>query len=189
MSPTSVSGELRDRGSRELDSGVRRHDVKAARFALTAAGDCAAWIRAAAKALVLLLSLLPFCPAAAAHELHHSLSRSEAAVIQLFHEDGAPFAFETYEIYREGEEAPAQVGRTDRGGRIAFLPERAGRWRVKAFSEDGHGLDFTVDTGEGDPFSEEGRPLYERYQRIVVGLAVILGLFGLLMLVFRKRSE
>lgn len=142
-----------------------------------------------AASLAALLFLPILAPRAAAHGLEHSVSRGAAVVIEISEEEGTPFAFESYEIYREGEEAPVQVGQTDHRGRIAFLPDRAGRWRVKAFSEDGHGLDFTLETDERQALREEGKPLYERYQRIAVGLAVILGIFGLLMLAYRRRSR
>jgi nickel transport protein len=142
--------------------------------------------RAATLAALFFLSWL--ATPAAAHDVRHSVTAGEAVVIELFYAEGTPFTYESYEIYREGEEAPVQVGRTDHLGRIAFLPDRAGRWRVKAFSEDGHGLDFTLETDERQILREEEKPLYERYQRIAVGLAVILGLFGLLMLVYRRRA-
>jgi nickel transport protein len=123
-----------------------------------------------------------------AHDLQHSVEGAPAIVIKLFYLDNHPFAFEAYEIYREGEKLPYQVGRTDSQGRIAFLPDRAGAWRVKAFSEDGHGLDFKLATDAAAALSGSEKPAFERYSRVAVGVAIILGLFGLLSLFVKRKN-
>ncbi|MCU0933500.1 MAG: ABC transporter permease [Thiobacillaceae bacterium] len=123
-----------------------------------------------------------------AHDLQHSVEGAPAIVIKLFYLDNHPFAFEAYEIYREGEKLPYQVGRTDSQGRIAFLPDRAGAWRVKAFSEDGHGLDFKLETDAAAALTGSEKPAFERYGRVAVGVAIILGLFGLLSLYVKRKN-
>ena len=73
---------------------------------------------------------------AAGHDLHHELGRAEEAIsVRLFVDHDHPFAFEGYEVYRGGEGSAFQTGRTDALGRLIFLPDRAGMWRVKVFSE------------------------------------------------------
>ncbi len=136
-----------------------------------------------------LLMVLGLCATSAlAHELHHEVSQAQAVVIRLTYGDDTPFAFEAYEIYPEGGKLPAQVGRTDAQGRIAFLPPNAGRWRVKAWSADGHGLEFTLETEAGTAPTAGNRPLYERHGRIVAGVALILGLFGVLNLYLNRKK-
>lgn len=125
--------------------------------------------------------------AALAHDLHHEVSQGQAVVIRLSYADAAPFAFEAYEIYPQDDKLPVQVGRTDARGRIAFLPERAGAWRIKAYSEDGHGLDLTLTTDAAGIVASD-QPLYERYGRILVGLGLILGLFGFVSLYLKRRK-
>jgi len=97
-------------------------------------------MRGAAAIALLLCLWLP--ERAAAHDLRHSIEEGAAVTVKLFSADGNEFSFESYEVYYEGEEIPFQVGRTDARGRLVFLPDRAGTWRVKAFSKDGHGADF-----------------------------------------------
>jgi len=133
-----------------------------------------------------MLALLPF--PAAAHDLQHTAVPAQALVIQMHYADGSPFAFESFEVYRDGEKVPQQVGRTDKAGRIAFLPDEPATWRVKAFSEDGHGLDIQVEGGAYGTVEAADRPVFDRFTRIVVGVAVILGLFGILALFYRGRS-
>lgn len=125
-----------------------------------------------------------------AHDLQYTVVPGQAVVIRLFYADNSAFAFEGYEIFPDGAQIPFQVGRTDAQGRIAFLPDRAGRWRVKAMSEDGHGLDVQVSTDAAVQLVGLEKPFYERHGRLVVGVALILGLFGLLNLyVKRKKSR
>lgn len=138
--------------------------------------------------ILLLAALLCLARPGAAHDLQYSVSGAQAVVLKLFYVDNTPFSFEAYEIYRAGEKLPYQVGRSDSQGRIAFLPDRAGDWRVKAISEDGHGLDFTLKTDAAAHVETADKPAYERYGRIVVGIATILGLFGFLSL-YVKRNK
>lgn len=138
---------------------------------------------------LLLATWLAIVPAAFAHDLQYSVSDGQAVVVRLFYANNVPFSFEGYEIYPEGEKTPVQVGRTDAQGRIVFLPDKAGRWRVKAISEDGHGLDFTLTTDATARVAGADQPIYERYGRIVVGVALILGLFGFLNLYFYRNRH
>jgi len=136
----------------------------------------------------LLLSALVAALPAPAHDLQFTVSGSKAVVVKLFYVDNTPFTFEGYEIYREGDRLPYQVGRTDAQGRIAFLPDRAATWRIKAISEDGHGLDFKLSTDAAATVTGADKPFIERYGRIAVGVALILGLFGIFNL-FMKRKQ
>lgn len=136
----------------------------------------------------LLAALLLAIPAAHGHDLHHTVSEGPAVVVQLFHDDDdSDFAFESYEVYRDGEAQPYQVGRTDGRSRLAFLPDRAGTWQVKVFSADGHGVDLRLTTGAAGHLEGAEQPFYQRHGRIVAGVAVIFGLFGLLDLYLRHR--
>jgi nickel transport protein len=137
---------------------------------------------------VLCAGLLSWHAACNAHDLQYSVGDGQAVVVRLHYIDDKPFTFESYEVYRAGDKLPYQVGRTDSQGRIVFLPDNPGDWRVKAISEDGHGLDFTLTTEAGAHVDRHAQPVYERYGRIVVGVAVILGLFGLVSLYLKRRK-
>ena len=116
---------------------------------------------------------------ALAHDLQHQIEEGAAISVRLFFADGSDFAFESYEVYRAGDEVPFQVGRTDLRGRVVFLPDRAGTWRIKAFSEEGHGADFSFTTGAKSGVPDANQPFLERHLRVVVGVSVIFGVFGL----------
>ncbi len=123
-----------------------------------------------------------------AHELHYTVVRGEAVVVQLQYADQTDLAQANYNIYRAGEEKPFQTGRTDARGRIVFLPEEKADWRIKVFTEDGHGLQITLDTAAGGATENVTRTFFERYARIVTGISVIFGLFGIISLWAGKRK-
>lgn len=122
-----------------------------------------------------------------AHDLHYTTNRATAVVVTLGYPDGSPFSYEQFEVFPLGQEIPFQTGRTDARGRLAFLPPDPGRYQVRAMSQDGHGLVFEVEADAAGLLVDADRPLYERYQRLFVGLGVLLGLFGLLMLFHRRK--
>jgi len=125
---------------------------------------------------------------AIAHDLRHEeFSGQHAVVVRLFYSDGNAFSYESYEVYRAGEKIPFQVGRTDALGRLVFIPDRAGTWRVRAFSEDGHGVDFSLSAAAGGEVTGSSRPLIERYPRVLTGLGLVFGLFGLANLFLSRR--
>ena len=149
---------------------------------------CAETLRACPAALaVLCLAASLVVPSVAAHDLQYRVAEGPAVTVHLSYAGDVPFTFEAYEVYRAGDTVPVQVGRTDHRGRLAFLPDGAGEWRVRAFTEDGHGVDFTLTTTADAVVTRLDRPLYERYTRVFAGVGLLLGLFGLLSLFLRRR--
>ncbi len=126
---------------------------------------------------------------AAGHDLRYQTESGHAVIIHLSYGEDLPFSFESYEIRRQEDSWPYQSGRTDARGRIAFLPDSPGLWRVKAFSEDGHGVEFDLETGADQSITTEGKSLFERHGPMVAGVALILGLFGLLSLYARRKPK
>lgn len=161
---------------------------------------------------VLFLVSLP----AAAHHVSHEVTRGEAVVVSLAYGNGSPLSHDRYDIFAEGEETPYQTGTTDVEGRIVFLPHRTCVWRVRVFSEDGHGADFTFEAGpaeavaaeldacepaEGATGSDqqqmdtwtpevveaEKKKLVEQFAGPALGVGIILALFGSFALFIRRR--
>lgn len=122
-----------------------------------------------------------------AHSLNFSAQPGSAVIVELRYADGSPFSYESAEIYRPAETVPFLAGRTDANGRLAFVPDRAGDWRVRAFSEDGHGGDFTV-AATSDDRSPAPSTRLGTVGGLTVGLAVIFGLFGLWSVFMRRKS-
>lgn len=125
---------------------------------------------------------------ASSHDLEHSVTSGKALVVQLYFADNTKFSYEKYEIYRPGEKIAFQVGRTDHLGRIIFIPDKSGAWRIRAFSEDGHGADFTVDVDAAILIGKVDRTAHKQYTKIFVGVGYILGIFGVISLFYRRRK-
>ena len=124
---------------------------------------------------------------ARAHEVHYRIEQDEALVLVLFHGDGSPFAQQAYEIRRKYDGTVVQQGQTDGHGRIAFPTGQPGPWLCRAFSEDGHGVQFEFTT-EAHP--ESGRsPRLARFSRLFIGIGIIFALFGLLTLYSRRKAR
>lgn len=118
---------------------------------------------------------------AAAHEVNHAVAAVDAVSVTLAYADGSPFAYEKYELYAQGKEVPVQVGNTDARGRVVFMADAAGQWRLKAWSADGHGVDFgfaapTVQARAAAVDASDPKP--DRTSLMLFGLGLILSLFG-----------
>jgi nickel transport protein len=122
-----------------------------------------------------------------AHSLSHSAQPGSAIIVELRYADGSPFSYESAEVYRPAETVPFLAARTDANGRLAFVPDRSGDWRVRAFSEDGHGGDFTVAAAPDGESSAPSAGL-GTIPGILLGIAAIFGIFGIWSLFFRRRS-
>ncbi len=117
---------------------------------------------------------------ASAHDLQYSVQHGEAVVVDLRFPYGPQPVYEPYEIYGPEEAGPRQVGRSDAQGRIPFLPDEAGRWRVEVATEDGHGLQAEVQVSEAGEVSGVTAPRENRWVMAGAGLGYLLGLAGLL---------
>lgn len=137
------------------------------------------------KALLPLLLVL--AAPVAAHEVRIEQSTAAATVVRLSYADGQPFAFEAYELYRAEANTPFQVGRTNAEGTLAFVPGSATSWRLKAFSADGHGVERHIQVAASPPSPPAGASA-PRWTLALAGLGAILGIFGLIQLIARKKS-
>jgi len=141
------------------------------------------------RTAVILLIVLILVPSAYGHQLDYETTHGDAVVIRFYYADSEAFSYERYEIFREGEGIPYQTGQTDVYGRLLFLPDSAGKWHIRVFSEDGHGQDISLETGEHGTLRNTNRPILEQYARLLIGLAFIFGFFGIISLFYRRRRK
>jgi len=142
-------------------------------------------------ALALTLVLLAGS-AAFGHGIEFGITGGEAQVIQLKYHGGGAMVDLAYELYAPGDETPYQTGRSDKLGRIVFVPGRDGEWRLKAWTEDGHGVNRTfliADPHEEPGTRPDGRGSGDvRGPRVVIAIAVIL-LLGAGWYYLKRRGE
>lgn len=121
------------------------------------------------------------------HELSHRVEQEgSCALVYFFFQDGSPFNFEEYEVYREGENTPFQKGRSDALGRVVFCPDRDGLWQLKIASQDGHGAILNLKLQGKRVLKERG--LVHKYTPLISGLGYLLGIFGLVALLLRRKN-
>lgn len=138
---------------------------------------------------VALILLYPM--AALAHDIEHTVVIEQAVVVHLYEDNHEPFAGEHVEVFGPGDTEPFLVERTDGEGRIAFFPDREGEWRLKAYSEDGHGVDLTIDTrklGPIHPSQGDANLGVDRRSTAVLGIGIILSIFGAGALLHKKAA-
>jgi len=126
-----------------------------------------------------------------AHDVEHTVAIEQAVVVHLYEDNHVPFAGEHVEVYGPGDTKPFLVERTDGEGRIAFFPDREGEWKLKAYSEDGHGVDLTIDTrklGPIQPSQGDANFGVDRRSTAVLGIGIILSIFGAGALLHKKAA-
>lgn len=125
----------------------------------------------------------------AAHDLHHRVEHADCIAVAFSFEDKSDFSYQAYELYAPGDTIPYQVGRTDRDSSLCFRPTRKGVWRLKAFGEDGHGATLEMTVDESLSLADYDRPLFEKFQKLLVGLALLFMLFGSFYLYKTRKKQ
>lgn len=138
------------------------------------------------KAGILCLGMFGFWAAgqahyAMAHTIHYTVE-PKGITIRIFYAAEDPANYAEYEVFGPGDKEPYQVGRTDRRGCLSLLPDRPGDWKVKVLGESAHGYHgITIDFKVDQAMSLEGfsKPLVATHTRLITGLSLIVGLFGI----------
>jgi len=126
-----------------------------------------------------------------AHEVVHEIVQTRATIIILSYDDGEPFVGARYEAGPVDAEKPALTGTTDRTGRVVIFGDAPGRWKLRAFSEDGHGAVLEFDRGVA---ASDTEPTPERVNSQAsipkwVGFVVLFGVFAALRQWVRRNKS
>ncbi len=125
------------------------------------------------------------------HELLHRVENvHRAVVVEFFFADGSKFSYESYRVYKPGEDKiPFAVGRTDALGRVVFLPDTDGVWRVEVISNTGHGANLKVDVRGGGVKGESKNVMLFNILRFITGIVIIVGVFMVLSKNTKNKKE
>ncbi|MCK9491637.1 MAG: LPXTG cell wall anchor domain-containing protein [Sulfurimonas sp.] len=113
------------------------------------------------------------------HNLNHTISKEQSVVVSFSFSQKDDFSFQNYEVYAPNSEIPFAVGRSDALSRVSFLPNIDGKWKVKAFSEDGHGKIVDIEVGK-DMQAQVDTNSNNTLLKALIGLMILLGIFGLI---------
>ncbi len=117
------------------------------------------------------------------HSINYQVQEKGVAV-RAFYSEKDPSSYSQYEIWGPGdkEEIPHQTGRTDKNGFLSFVPDRSGTWKIRLWGESSHGYHgFTLEVRVDKDLNLEGfsKPLLATHTKIITGLSLIFGLFGM----------
>jgi len=142
--------------------------------------------------IYLVMFIVTIAVRAEAHSISY-LVQQKGMAVRAYYSENDPAAYSQYELYGPGDKEPHQIGRTDKNGYIAFVPDRMGIWKLQIWGESSHGYhgvttEINVDKDLGlESFS---KPLVATYTKFVTGISLIIGLFGLYALwLSRKRKS
>lgn len=134
-----------------------------------------------------ILTLFFFLMNVSAHNLQHKVLHEEAIVLEFSFASDDDFSYQSYEIYAPNRDAPYQVGRTDAHSKVLFTPDTQGKWRVKVFSEDGHGKVVEVEVNSLKQLSNASSS--ENGMAFLKGLAGIVILFIIFSVIYTMKRK
>ena len=126
------------------------------------------------------LLLLCSTPAARAHTIHYDVQQ-KAMAVHIYYSERDPAAYSRYELYGPGDKEPHQTGRTDKNGFLGFVPDRPGTWRLQVWGESSHGfhgLTTEIQVDQALNLESFSKPLVATYTKLVTGISVAFGVFG-----------
>lgn len=127
----------------------------------------------------------------AAHDLTSTVTlAAPAAIVRAVYGGSEPVVFAKVRVYAPGGGSTQhQAGSTDRRGLFSFVPDGPGKWRVVVDDEEGHRAESFI---EVPPDFSAGAPAVatrpSRWERALLGVALILGLTGFLYGFKARRS-
>lgn len=143
------------------------------------------------RCVLVVLCMLWLPAAAEAHALLHERVDGDALTLRLSFPGSDQPLFEPYEIFAPGVETPFQSGRVNALGELSFRPDRPGAWRIRVFTEDGHGAVIALDIDDAGTVAAAHADHHHAGSyglRVLAALGYLLGLFGLAVL-WRQRRD
>jgi len=132
--------------------------------------------------------LLWFTTLLFSHNLTHTISKEQSIVVSFSFTQEDDFSFQSYEVYAPSSEMPFSVGRTDALSRVSFLPNKQGTWKVKAFSEDGHGKVVDIEVDE-NMLAKIDADTNNTFVKALIGIMILFGIFGLIYIKKDRKNE
>mgnify|MGYP000846229941 CR=1 FL=1 len=105
-----------------------------------------------------------------------------AVVVRTRYAGSEPVPFAKVQVFAPSSQE-YQNARTDRTGGFSFVPDAAGEWRVVIDDEEGHRVETKVEIPgnfEASGPAAAAAPPVNRFERALLGLAVLFGATGFL---------
>lgn len=131
------------------------------------------------------ISLMMYPLVCMAHGVRGEIASGGIVVIAEY-DTGEPMDYAKVDISAPNSKLPFQSGRTDRNGRFCFFPDSKGNWKVVVDDEMGHRLEVKVTLDEDMKLKTQQTGRFAgssltRYEKALMGICVIFGIFGCLL--------
>ncbi|HPF07722.1 MAG TPA: hypothetical protein PK293_16895 [Spirochaetota bacterium] len=121
------------------------------------------------------------------HGVEYKISKNKVYTVSMNYSDGEIMNYTNYKIYSPGSESVFQSGLTDKNGKISFIPDAAGEWKVDVNDDTGHAASVIVKAGQVSDVSIASGNSLNIFQKIIMAICVIWGAAGTA-LYFRSRK-
>lgn len=126
-----------------------------------------------------------------AHSIQYHVEQKGFA-IRAFYSDRDAASYSQYELYGPGDREPHQIGRSDKNGYVAFVPDRPGAWKLQIWGESTHGFHgVSTEIRVDQALHLEGfsQPMVAAHTKYVTGVSLIIGIFGIYGLIASRRKR
>jgi nickel transport protein len=141
--------------------------------------------------LILFLTTLSAASILEAHTVNYEVQQKGIAVRAFFGAED-PASYSEFEIFGPGDTLPHQTGRTDKNGFVSFVPDRQGVWKVKVLGESSHGyhgVTTEIKVNKDLDLESFKKPLAATYSKLITGISLIIGIFGLYALMASRKKR
>lgn len=115
-----------------------------------------------------------------AHSVYHEVIQKGVSV-KVFYSSDDPASYAEYEIIEPDKKTVFVKGRSDKNGVISFLPDKIGEWKIKVIGESDHGYhgkEIMISVDGNNTAENITKAPIEKYQKLIVGLSLVFGAFG-----------
>jgi hypothetical protein len=99
--------------------------------------------------------------AALAHGTQYRVLGSSETLVEFAYTDGEAMAFASYQLFGPADaQVPVRSGRTDRQGRVGFVPDASGQWRIEVRDAEGHVVRAVLNSAAGKVAAGQGLPAW-----------------------------
>lgn len=115
--------------------------------------QCAQFLGIAAVAVLVLTG------DALAHGAQYRVVGVSETQVEFAYTDGEPMSFASFELFGPADpRVPVRSGRTDRQGRVGFVPDAAGAWRIEVRDSEGHAVRAVLTSAGGQVATQQSMP-------------------------------
>ncbi|NPA40371.1 MAG: carboxypeptidase regulatory-like domain-containing protein [Thermodesulfobacteria bacterium] len=120
--------------------------------------------------------------------------QGKCVIVIAQYDTGEPMSYAKVDVYAPDSKIRFQLGRTDRNGCFAFVPDVPGIWKVRVYDGMGHLLSLSIKVSKKSLTSFNKACTYttstykHRWIKAILGIFIILGIFGWIKTLFRFKK-